>query len=182
MRAWCIQSCPDEPDAQNAVAWILVSMPQSSLNDPATAVRLASRSVELKANDASLWNTLGVAQYRAGNFDQAVAALQKSMQLGRGGSSVDFFFLAMAEQRLGHGKEARQHGERPRGVHRPEVAIRYRAVNHSPGGEIGDLAFVRPQVDCIHQKGRSEHDGGRHATRLEIRLAGDRRCPIAHTP
>jgi tetratricopeptide (TPR) repeat protein len=58
--------------------------------------------------DARVWNTLGVAHYRTGDWQAAIAALDKSMALGRGGDSIDWFFLAMAHWRLGNKDEARQ--------------------------------------------------------------------------
>lgn len=44
---------------------------------------------------------------RAGHWDEAIAALQKSMDLRNGGMSADWFFLAMAHLQLGHKEEAR---------------------------------------------------------------------------
>jgi uncharacterized protein HemY len=54
-----------------------------------------------------LWNTLGVAQYRKGDWKAAVEALMKSAQLRNGGDSFDFFFLAMAHWELNEEEEAR---------------------------------------------------------------------------
>ncbi len=41
-------------------------------------------------------NTLGVAEYRAGNMKAAVQALNESMRLRTGGDGWDWWFLAMA--------------------------------------------------------------------------------------
>ncbi len=54
------------------------------------------------------WNTLGVAQYRAGDWKAAVAALEKSMRLRGGGDAFDWFFLAMADWRLDAKAESRK--------------------------------------------------------------------------
>jgi Flp pilus assembly protein TadD len=51
--------------------------------------------------------TLGVAHYRAGDGKAAVAALDKSVEMGQGGDAVDWLFLAMAHRKLGH-DEARR--------------------------------------------------------------------------
>ena len=56
--------------------------------------------------DGNNWNTLGVAQYRAGDWKAAITALDKSMELRKGGDSFDWFFLAMAHYQLGDKKEA----------------------------------------------------------------------------
>ena len=57
--------------------------------------------------EASYWNTLGTARYRAGDWQGAIEALEKSMQLRSGGDAFDWFFLAMAQWQLGHKDEAR---------------------------------------------------------------------------
>ena len=60
------------------------------------AVELAKKAVELNPGAGHIWNTLGAAHYRAGNWEEAIVALEKSMQLRSGGDSNDWFFLAMA--------------------------------------------------------------------------------------
>jgi Flp pilus assembly protein TadD len=57
------------------------------------------------------WTTLGVAQYRTGNWKEAVTALDKAHQLRRGGSPTGSFFRAMAHARLGDADLARTHYE-----------------------------------------------------------------------
>ena len=49
-----------------------------------------------------------MAHYRAGDWKAAIAALDKSMQLRKGGDSFDWFFLAMAHWQLGNKDEARK--------------------------------------------------------------------------
>jgi hypothetical protein len=51
---------------------------------------------------------LGVASYRAGNFSGAADALEKAVQLGKGGDAIDWFFLAMTRWRLGQQGPARE--------------------------------------------------------------------------
>ena len=84
--------------------------PDAKLRDPGRAVQLAKRAVELAPNESAYWNTLGAAQYRAGELEQArVEALKKSMELRTGGyTSNDWFFLAMAHWQLGDKDEARK--------------------------------------------------------------------------
>jgi tetratricopeptide (TPR) repeat protein len=50
---------------------------------------------------------LGVAHYRAGDWKAAIAALEKSIRLRKGGDSFDWLFLAMAHWQLGEKDKAR---------------------------------------------------------------------------
>jgi tetratricopeptide (TPR) repeat protein len=91
----------------NGLAWKVVVKKDSDAEDVACAVEMAGKAAELAPNDGNIWNTLGIARYRAGDFKQAVADLQKSTQLRNGGSSFDLFFLAMVHWQLGNKTEAR---------------------------------------------------------------------------
>jgi hypothetical protein len=64
--------------------------------------------VDLCPKNGSYWNTLGVAQYRTGNWSASIGAIEKSMELrGGGGDSFGWFFLAMAHWQQGNRDEAR---------------------------------------------------------------------------
>jgi tetratricopeptide (TPR) repeat protein len=75
--------------------------------EPKVAAALARKAVELDSKSWMIWNTLGVAHYRAGDNRAAIVALEKSIELGKGGSSFDWLFLAMAHWRLGAREQAR---------------------------------------------------------------------------
>jgi uncharacterized protein HemY len=49
---------------------------------------------------------MGVARYRAGQWEEAVAALEKAMRLSSGGDAGDWLFLALAHWQLGHKDKA----------------------------------------------------------------------------
>jgi tetratricopeptide (TPR) repeat protein len=98
----------NNPDDENALAWALSTNPDPKFCDPKTAVELAEKAVAARPADGEIWNTLGVAQYRVGNWQAAIAALDKSMELRNGGSGEDWFFLAMADYQLGKRDEARK--------------------------------------------------------------------------
>jgi tetratricopeptide (TPR) repeat protein len=98
---------PDDPEARNSLAWFLATGPEARLRDPSRAVQLGDRAVELAPKRGAYWNTLGVARYRAGNWDGAIAALEKSSAL-QGHTSFDGFFLAMARWKRGQRDEARR--------------------------------------------------------------------------
>jgi tetratricopeptide (TPR) repeat protein len=97
------------PNLANEVAWSLVCCPVPTLRDPPEAVRLAQKALffdELRATRG----TLGAAQFRAGNYPEAVASLDRAMcladeQLGAG----DQFFRAMAHWKMGHFDAARRY-------------------------------------------------------------------------
>jgi serine/threonine protein kinase/Flp pilus assembly protein TadD len=93
---------------RNHLAWILVTCADLKLRNPAEGLKLAQENVKLVPRDGSYWNTLGAAHYRAENWKEAIAALQKSMSLRNGGDSYDWFFLAMAYWQLGEKGKARQ--------------------------------------------------------------------------
>jgi tetratricopeptide (TPR) repeat protein len=95
------------PNVLNYAAWYLATAPQLAGRDPALALDLAQRAAALRPEDRAIRNTLGVARYRAGDYAGAVADLEKSVKLGSGGDSSDFFFLAMAHNRLGDAAASR---------------------------------------------------------------------------
>jgi tetratricopeptide (TPR) repeat protein len=91
----------------NNYAWALATGTESTRN-PQRALALARRASELAPKAGIILNTLGVAQYRAGQYAEAVATLEKSLAAGKGQTDAfDLFFLAMAHHRLGHRDEAR---------------------------------------------------------------------------
>ncbi|MEX2188871.1 MAG: tetratricopeptide repeat protein [Pirellulales bacterium] len=107
-----IELAADSPTANNALAWFLAACPDSALRDPVQAVELAKKAIALAPDDGNLWNTLGVAQYRAGDWPAAITALEKSIALRGGGDSFDWLFLAMAHWRQAEKDRAREYYEK----------------------------------------------------------------------
>jgi tetratricopeptide (TPR) repeat protein len=99
---------PKVPGYLLTLAGMLANCPDSEFRQPARAVALATRAVELAPEFAPAWKSLGVASYRASDDATAVTALEKAVQLREGGDSADWFFLAMAQWRLGHKDQARK--------------------------------------------------------------------------
>jgi serine/threonine-protein kinase len=91
--------------ALNDLAWSLATDLNGKLRDPGLAVELARKAVALEPQNGMIQNTLGVAHYRAGDMNAAIKELHKSMELRKGGDSMDWFFLAMSHWRLGHEDE-----------------------------------------------------------------------------
>ena len=85
----------------NNFAWRLVTGP-AAMRDPEQALVLARKAVALTPGAATYLNTLGVAQYRVGQYAEAIATLEKNLAASEGAADAfDLFFLAMARYQLG---------------------------------------------------------------------------------
>lgn len=91
----------------NNLAWLLSTCPDESLRDPEEAVALARRALDLIPTDGNTWNTLAVSLFRAGEYDEAVEAFGRSMEIRQGGDAFDWFFLAMIAKIQGRTDEGR---------------------------------------------------------------------------
>jgi serine/threonine protein kinase/tetratricopeptide (TPR) repeat protein len=92
------------------LAWLLTTCPVQKLRDPARALVVANRAVEIGPGSEVAWQVLGWAHYRNRAWKASIEALEKSMKLQKnpqGGDSWQWFFLAMAHWQLGHREEAR---------------------------------------------------------------------------
>jgi tetratricopeptide (TPR) repeat protein len=86
----------------DALARLLAVTVSPKDRDPSRAVSLASRAVRIMPANPSFQNTLGAALLRTGCSSEAIAAIGRSIALGRcGGSRADFLILAIAYARLG---------------------------------------------------------------------------------
>jgi serine/threonine protein kinase/tetratricopeptide (TPR) repeat protein/WD40 repeat protein len=103
-----VELAPRNPLVHNNLSWLLANCPDARVRNPARAVQLARRALELEEPVGNTWNTLGVAYYRSGNWKAAREALDKSRELRQGGDAFDFFFLAMTSWRLGQKDDARK--------------------------------------------------------------------------
>jgi tetratricopeptide (TPR) repeat protein len=103
-----IELDPRHADAHNGLAWLLATCPDAKLRDPDRAVALARKAVQLAPKDANNWGTLGTAHYRAGDWQAAVAALDRSLALKPGWDADAWLFLAMTHRKLGRDDEARR--------------------------------------------------------------------------
>ena len=125
--------------------------------DPVAAHRaaaLAKEAIEFAPQDVRLWQTLGLAHYRARQWEEAIAALKKVMELDRDErrGALSMFLLAMSHWRLGNKEEARKWYDRAAAW----------VDKHQPkdGGEIGRFrregGRMNDQKVLVHQleKGR----------------------------
>ncbi len=98
---------PDDPKALNSFAWFLAASPDPKVLDPAQAIEFATKAVQLSPANGYYLNTLGIAQYRNGNWKVAIECLEKSIKLEKGLLCASGFFLAMAHWQLDEKSEAR---------------------------------------------------------------------------
>jgi serine/threonine protein kinase/tetratricopeptide (TPR) repeat protein len=108
-----VKSNPDAPAFARDLAWFLADCPDPCCADVRRAMHLADQAVAQPSPDPAWWNILGIARYRAGEWQAAIEALNKSVtfQAGGpswGGPSWDAFYLAMAHRQLGHDQRARE--------------------------------------------------------------------------
>lgn len=97
-----LKMSPDNDRALNDLAWLLATCPKPELRDAGRAVELATRATGSAPGDGTRWNTLGVAQYRLGNWDAARSALTNSLSLLQDFSFAhNAYFLALVVDRLG---------------------------------------------------------------------------------
>jgi serine/threonine protein kinase len=89
------------------LAQTLTSHPEEQ-EEPGEAIRLASEAAEVAPTAWQVWNTLGIAQYRAGDYRGAADSLQKSVKLAGGKNAWNWFVLALAHARLGEHDAARE--------------------------------------------------------------------------
>jgi Flp pilus assembly protein TadD len=96
-----------QPDnyAQNSLAWVLATYPESSIRDGATAVELARQALELSGGkNATVLRTLAAAYAESGRFSEAIETAQRGMELATAQSDfglVDAFQREIALYRDG---------------------------------------------------------------------------------
>jgi WD40 repeat protein/tetratricopeptide (TPR) repeat protein len=97
--------------AHDRLARILATSSDPKVRNPAEAIESGKRAVELAPTNGTFWNTLGTAQYRAGDWRAAVEALETARELSGERNSPDLFILAMAYWRSGDKEKARREYE-----------------------------------------------------------------------
>jgi len=103
-----IEMCPESPHGYNELAWLYVNGP-SAFRNPAKALPLSLKAVELSTTCCDELNTLGSIYYRLGQWEKAAETLEKSANAGRiGVTAYDFFFLAMTYSCLGQTARAEE--------------------------------------------------------------------------
>src|SRR5262249_12415820 len=90
-----IELAPKNDTPHNRLAWLLATCPDVKVRDPGRAIALARKAVRLEPKNGVYWRTLGHAEHRAGNWESAIAILDKAKALGSPGDNLEWFPLAM---------------------------------------------------------------------------------------
>jgi uncharacterized protein HemY len=98
---------PDNAAALNNLARSMASLPADPWFDPAQGLALARKAVALEPNEWSFLNTLGVAAFRASDWNTSAKAFRQSITF-TGGGAYDLFFLAMTYWHQGNPRDARE--------------------------------------------------------------------------
>ena len=94
-----LESSPNNPHFLNGLAWYLVAAADRRQRRPTEALQFARGAVKVAPDCADCYISLGLAEYRNGLWDEAIATLNRSAVMDNGTEPMDFFFLAMAHWR-----------------------------------------------------------------------------------
>jgi serine/threonine protein kinase/Flp pilus assembly protein TadD len=96
------------PETQGFFAWYLLTFRDKSFRDPARALALADAALAEAPDRDLLHRFRGIALYRLGQYQPAIAAFQQAAPPTGTNDFVDVLFLAMSHWQLGHHKEANE--------------------------------------------------------------------------
>lgn len=97
---------PEDPQTLNGVSWGIVRRANASLQEYRRGLLYAESAVRLAPGEPNILNTLGVAQYRSGQFQAAAETLTRCDRQRKESLPEDLAFLALAQHRLGRKAEA----------------------------------------------------------------------------
>jgi WD40 repeat protein/tRNA A-37 threonylcarbamoyl transferase component Bud32 len=139
--------CPD-PTALNEASWKAVRRTGASAAAYSLALLQAEEACRQQPQQANMLNTLGVAQYRTGRFQEALATLTRSEKLNArndGSQPADLAFVALAQYQLGRKQEARTTlgrmcavMQKPRWANDAEAQSFLREAEELIEGKVGD--------------------------------------------
>ena len=95
------------------LAWVLATASEPSLRDRSRAVALARKATTASPQAGWYWSALALACLRAGELEEAVAAVTRAMSLpATDKAGFDWLILASALAKKGDVTAARQHYDR----------------------------------------------------------------------
>jgi eukaryotic-like serine/threonine-protein kinase len=97
---------PDSVTVPDHLAWILAVYPDRPPRDYDEAAGLVRQSLETRPKAPGVHATRALVEYRRGHWDDAIAAVERSMALRQGGQAAEWFLLAMALARKGEKEKA----------------------------------------------------------------------------
>jgi WD40 repeat protein/tetratricopeptide (TPR) repeat protein len=97
-----------DPNSIYIVAWPCVLAP-NAVADLSPVVGLAEKAVKAQPNNTDALKNLGRLLYRAGRYQEAIQRVHESItkRPTKKASAIDWLFLAMAHQKLGHTEEGK---------------------------------------------------------------------------
>ena len=102
----------DKQSNLNWWAWDMAMRPEASSEVYSKALRMAEMAYRISDDDPNILNTLGVAQFRNGLYEDAVMTLSRSELMNRAKNGItgpdDAAFLAMSYHHLGNETEAQR--------------------------------------------------------------------------
>ena len=144
----------------NNRAWELLISPEE-LRNPLRALALARRAVALTPEKPDHLNTLGLALYRTGRYDDAVTILEQSLASGTGDSAgYDLFILTLCRASQGNIRRAQDDFVRARNWLRmhPRLTNRESAELHAFRDEAeSQLRPISGSTGRRLRPGKSEH-------------------------
>ena len=103
-----LEISPDQAVLLNSAAWIIAAYDEPPVRDLARALAFAEKATKRTPDSQAYWNTLGVIQYRCGEWEKALGSFRKSVTLPSGENCFNWLFLAMTEFQLGEHETASQ--------------------------------------------------------------------------
>jgi tetratricopeptide (TPR) repeat protein len=132
---------PNEPHTGERIVCFLSDCASNRFRDPPRAVQIAERL--LTETNGPMWLYLGLARYRAGDFQGAEVALDKAIDLRSGGDALDWLLLAVVQHKSGRHDEAADSFAKAQELLRARASIYY--------GWIGALGYqrIRAEVESL---------------------------------
>jgi len=101
---------PTDQESLSLIAWALLTTENKSVRDPVKALELAKKAMDKEPQPSNVVNTLGVALYRTGNWNEAIKVLERSIERNKVDNKCqnawNWYFLAMAHWQLGEREKA----------------------------------------------------------------------------
>ena len=138
----------EDPTRLSAEGWKVVTRPSAGAANYGRALRWAEAACRVKPDDGFCLSSLGVAQYRAAKYQEAVATLTRAAQINskQDGPSLisDVAFRAMAHHQLGQVQEAQTDLRQLRQMTRSAPPLRDPETQHFLGIVREAEALLRP--------------------------------------